>query len=106
MKMKRVTLGFSILAASTAFILGCSKEPNEAPVADTETQSAVYASFANFIASDIDQICSFLGENTLQEHFYKAAPGSTGTMTAIRDTNVYRDPNDPSKGKIRVLSIS
>lgn len=92
MKMKRVTLGFSILAAASAFILSCTKEPNVAPVPDTETQSSVYASYANFIASDIDQVCSFLGGDQLLSHFYIDYPGTatgiTGSLTVTRDTNV------------------
>lgn len=90
--MKRVTLGFSILAISAAFVVGCNKKDNVAPVADTETQSAVYASFATYIASDIEQICSFLGEDQLLNNFYIDYPGTasinTGTYTARRDTDV------------------
>jgi hypothetical protein len=91
MEMKRVTLGFSILALSTVFVLGCKKTANVAPEPDTEVQSSVYATYANYVASDIDMICSFMGENLLLNHFYIAYPGSasgtSGTMTAIRDTN-------------------
>jgi hypothetical protein len=95
MKMKRVSLGFSILAASSAFILSCTKEPNVAPVPDTETQSAVYASYANFIACDIDQVSSFLGGDQGLNHFYIDYPGTatgvTGSITVTRDTtNVKR----------------
>lgn len=88
--MKRVTFGFSILAISAAFIIGCKKEDNVAPVADTETESAVYASFATYVVSDIDQICSFLGEDQLLNNFYIDYPGTssgvTGTVAAVRDT--------------------
>ncbi len=86
MKMKRVTLGFSILALSGAFVLSCKPEKNVAPVADIETQSAVYASFANYVASDIEMACSFMGENTYGTTFYSQYPGTTGTVTVVRDT--------------------
>ncbi len=85
--MKRVTLGFSVLALSTAFVLSCKPDKNVEPVADTEVQSAVYASYANYIASDIEMICSYLGENTLFTHPYSPYPGGTsGTITPVRDT--------------------
>jgi len=88
--MKRVTLGFSVLALSTAFVLSCKPEKNEPPVADTETQSAVFASFANYVASDIEMACSFMGENAYNTTFYSEYPGSssgnTGTVSIIRDT--------------------
>jgi hypothetical protein len=88
MKMKRVTLCLSLIAA--ALITGCKKEPNVVPEADTEVQSAIDVAFATYVITDIDMMCSFMGENTLLQHFFTAQPGtasgSTGTMTATRDT--------------------
>jgi len=91
MKMKRVTLGFSILVMASVFILSCGKRTaNVAPEADTETQSSVYASWATFVVTDIDMACSFMGENLLLNHFYIEYPGSssgaTGTVITVRDT--------------------
>lgn len=95
MKMKRVTLGFSILAVSTLFLLSCDKKANVAPEPDTEVKSAINAAYATYIATDVDMICGFMGENLLNNHFYIEYPGSsgggTGTMTAVRDTNGTQD---------------
>jgi hypothetical protein len=86
MKMKRVTLGFSVLTLA-AFVFGCKKEKDEPPVADTETESAVYASFANYVASDIEMACSFMGENAYNSTFYSEYSAATGTVAVVRDTN-------------------
>jgi hypothetical protein len=86
MKMKRVTLGFSILAIAILLVWGCKpKTANEEPVADTETQTAIDAMWATFVITDVDQICAFLGENLLLSHFYVAAPGQA-TFASIRDS--------------------
>jgi hypothetical protein len=90
MKMKKFTVGFSILAASAMFILGCGKKtPNVAPEEDTEVQSAIDATWATYVITDLDMICSFAGENLLLNHFYTPVPPSlspgNGTFTAIRD---------------------
>jgi hypothetical protein len=100
MKMKKVTFGFSILAACAVFVISCGKKKdNVVPEQDTEVQSALHASVATFIVTDIDMMCSFIGENTLKNHFYAEYPnsssGTTGTVGAIRDTNA----TDPVTGK-------
>jgi hypothetical protein len=91
MKMKRVTLGFSILALSAVAVLSCKPKPNVAPEPDTEIESARYVSYSNYVVSDIDMICSFLGEDIFLDHFYSEYPGSSsgnsGTVTCIRDTH-------------------
>src|SRR5687768_4310137 len=84
MNMKKLTLGISLLASAVLF-MGCPKKvPNVPPVADTETQSAVDASWATYVITDIDQICAFMGEDRLLEHFYTPIPG-TSTIQPIRD---------------------
>jgi hypothetical protein len=93
MKMKRVTLGFSILVFSAAFVLSCKKTPNTVPEQDKEVQSAVYASYATYVASDIEMACSFMAENLLKANFYTQVPGTentfgpgTGTYNCVRDS--------------------
>ncbi|MCC6370450.1 MAG: hypothetical protein IT236_05530 [Bacteroidia bacterium] len=92
MKMKRVTLGFSVLALTVIFAIACKKPtPNVVPEPDTEVQTAVDASWATFVVSDIETMCSFMGENNFLTHFYSEVPGTAtglqGTMTVTRDTN-------------------
>lgn len=87
--MKRIALGFSILLAAGLFVTACDKKNNTVPDQDTEVQSAVLASYMNYVVSDIDMMISFMGENTYLEHFYAAYPGSslpggTGTVSAWR----------------------
>jgi hypothetical protein len=89
--MKRVTLGFSALALSAAFVYSCKPKPAVAPEADTEVESAVYASYANYLISDIDMACTFLGDNSYTKTFYSLYPGSSGTVTAVRDTSGSED---------------
>jgi hypothetical protein len=80
MKITKLTLGLPVLAIAGLF-LGCKKpEPNVAPVADTETQTAVDAAWATYVVTDIDMMCSFLGENDCIRHFYTDVPG-TSTST-------------------------
>lgn len=84
--MKKITLGFSILVASSVFLTSCNKKVTEAPVADTEFQTAIEASFVNTAITDIDMICGFLGENQYPK-FVSPAPGSAGTITVINNTS-------------------
>lgn len=89
--MKRATLSLSLLTLSAALIIGCGKKtPNTPPEVDTEVQTAIDVSYATYVITDIDMMCSFMGENTLLNHFFTPQPGTasgvTGSMTATRDT--------------------
>lgn len=86
MKMKKIPLGFSILAVSALLVLGCNKKDNVAPEPDTEFQSSIDISYAHTVITDIDMICSYVGENNLSPKFYLPVPGGTGTITVTRDT--------------------
>lgn len=89
MSVKKITQGLLMLSCAFVF-MGCpKKEPNVEPEADTETETAVDAAWATYCVTDIDQICAFMGENQLLEHFYvpDAAVSTSGTITAVRDTN-------------------
>ncbi|MDO8998829.1 MAG: hypothetical protein Q7W45_03615 [Bacteroidota bacterium] len=83
--MKKITLSFSVLIATAIFITSCNKKETPAPEADTEFQTAIDASFANTVVTDIDMICGFLGENSYPK-FVAPAPGSTGTITVVNNT--------------------
>lgn len=88
--MKRIALGFSILLTAGLFVLmACNKKNNTVPDQDTEVQSAVLATYMNYVATDVDMMISFMGENSYLRHFYTEYPNShlpdgTGTVTAIR----------------------
>ena len=85
MKITKLTLGLSVLAAA-GLLLGCKKaEPNVPPVADTETQTAVDAAWATYVVTDIDMMCSFLGENECVNHFYIDVPGTASSTEGWYD---------------------
>lgn len=91
--MKRITLGFSALALTTAFVLSCTPKTNVEPEADVETESAVYASWMNYVVTDIDMMCSYLAENSYDgKTFYSQYPGTSQTVTAVRDTQAIKIP--------------
>ena len=112
--MKKITLGFSILAAAGIFVAGCNKKVTAAPVADTEFQSTIDATYAASIITDIDMICGFLGEGAYPK-FVSPVAGSQGTITVLNNTTTpqsasitFGDPTHPVScldGKTRTGSI-
>jgi hypothetical protein len=84
--MKKITLGLSVLAVMALFLTSCNKKEAPAPVADTEFESAVDASYANTIATDIDAITGFMAENSYPK-FFNVAPG-TSQPTITVDNSV------------------
>ncbi|MES2681034.1 MAG: hypothetical protein V4635_14165 [Bacteroidota bacterium] len=72
--------GFLLLAAS------CRKPGrNLEPEPDTEFQSSIDVSYAGIVITDIDMICSFIGQNDYAPKFYSPAPCNSGTITASRN---------------------
>jgi hypothetical protein len=86
MKMKKITLGCSMLAAAAMFLSSCNKKTNPEPQQDTEVQSSVDAIYASQTVADLDIIAGFMGENLLNTSYFQQAPGSTGTIIPSRDT--------------------
>lgn len=106
--MKKITLGFSILAISATLFTGCNKKTNPEPTADKEFQSSVDVSYANSLVTEVDMICAYLGETAFPK-FFVGAPGSQ-TATIVNNANVYTMswPNNTKcmDGKVRTGSIS
>ncbi len=77
MKRNRFYLGMSILALTATFVTGC-KDPVQpvAPEADAELQSVQDAAWATYVITDVEQMCAFMGENELFNHFYTHVPGT------------------------------
>lgn len=86
MKMKKITLGFSLLIAAGLFVVSCNKKTNTEPEQDMEFNSSRDAAYANSVVADLDIIVSYLGENLLSSSFFQVAPGSAGSITTNRDT--------------------
>jgi hypothetical protein len=87
MKTKTFYLGATVLV--TAFlVIACNKKsPNVAPVADTDTQTAVDAAWATYIITDVDQICAFMGEDQFDANFYLPRNNSGNNYEVVRDLN-------------------
>lgn len=80
--MKKIT--FSVLAVAALVFFGCKKTVKpEAPVADTELQSSIDATYALFTVTDAEMIASFVSDNSLDPTFYVS---SANTFTATQDT--------------------
>jgi hypothetical protein len=60
--------------------------------ADTALLSTIYGTYANFMVSDIEMVCSSIGENSAPSNtsFYSAHPSSSGTITVIRNNLINR----------------
>lgn len=81
MKMKKVILGCSVLAATAILLTSCNKDKTVAePVQDTEFQSTKDVIYANTVASDIEQIVAYMGEGQLLTKYLQPAPGSSGSI--------------------------
>lgn len=90
--MKKIKLGCSLLMAAALFLTSCNKKKaNEAPEQDMEFETSKYVTFGNNIATEIEIISSYLGENYLTTGYFTPTPGSgtlspTYTITTLRDT--------------------
>lgn len=72
--MKIGKLGLATALTGALFMTQCKpKTANIEPVADTETESSVQASWANYMVADIEQLCAFMGEDKYDNHFYYPA---------------------------------
>lgn len=93
--MKNYTRNFAVVAVAASFFWACKglpeRKPNTPPEPDTETGSATEIVFATMVATDIEMMCGFLGEDVIQNHFYRRVTPemqsgvANGTITAQRD---------------------
>lgn len=65
MKMKKLSSVLSLVALGSMLFTSCKPEPNVEPSQDTETATAVDASWALFAVTDLEMMCAYLGENQL-----------------------------------------
>jgi hypothetical protein len=82
---------FALFCSLSLLFVQCGKrQPNMVAVPDTELQSTLEATFALQNMTDIEMICSFLGENNSAPKFYLNSPASnvsatSGTFTSRND---------------------
>jgi hypothetical protein len=73
MKKETISRYVALFAASLIFT-ACPKNENTSPVADTDLQSSVDASWALFALTDVEMMCAFTGVDEFQNHFYTHVP--------------------------------
>jgi hypothetical protein len=90
--MKKLNIGISATLPLLMVLFACTKTPNVAPTPDTELQTSIDASYATFLVSDVEMICSVMGEDDSgsRAKFYEPSATSQGTTTVIRNTQTKR----------------
>ena len=80
---------FALFCSVPLLFAQCVKrQTNMVPVPDTELQSTLEATFVLQNITDIEMICSFIGENNTRPLFYSESPDSYTTATTGIITNV------------------
>lgn len=87
MKKHSVLICTTLVASWVLF--SCTKKPNVPPVADTEVKTSLDVAFATQIVSDIEMICSFIGEDHSvgYQTIYGPVPASLHSFSVIRAGN-------------------
>lgn len=86
MKMKKIATKFSAVVLMAVALTSCNKKTNEAPEADKEFQSAIDASAATMIATDIDMIVSQASEYAYLASYRQSTVSGSGVVSVVRDT--------------------
>ncbi len=83
--MKTLNPKWSILTVLIVpFLYACPKAKSPVPAEpDTEVQSAIDASYATFLISDIEMVCGFVGDGDLTPDFYLNTPETNNTVIAV-----------------------
>jgi hypothetical protein len=82
MKMKKITLGFSLLVAAALSFTSCNKGTNTPPEQDMEFQSSKDVSFANSLVTELELIVSYAAERYSHSNspVFTAQAGSPGSI--------------------------
>jgi hypothetical protein len=82
MKMKKITLGFSLLVAAAVSFTSCNKGTNTPPEQDQEFQSSKDVSFGNSLVTELELIVSYAAERYTHSNspLFLAQAGSPGTI--------------------------
>lgn len=86
MKMKKIATKFSAIALMALALTSCNKKANVAPEADKEFQSAIDASAATQIVSDIDMLVAQASEYSYVAFYTNINGAGSNTVTVKRDT--------------------
>ncbi len=73
-KMNKLNFGIFAALITGMVLSSCKKEPNVAPSKDEEVQTSIDATYATFLVSDVEMICSWIAEDasTGAQKFYIA----------------------------------
>lgn len=87
--MKKHSVLICTTLAAGWVLFSCTKKPDVAPVADTEVKTSIDAAYATQLVSDVEMICSFIGEDhsTGYQKFYGPVPASLSSFSIIRAGN-------------------
>jgi hypothetical protein len=86
MKMKKIATKFSAIVLMAVALTSCNKKTNTPPEADKEVQSAIDASAAQMIATDIDMMVAQASEYASMSFYSHIAGSGSNTVTVFRDT--------------------
>lgn len=84
--MKKIATKFSAIVLMAVALTSCNKKTNTPPEADKEVQSAIDASAAQMIATDIDMMVALASENASMTFYSHIAGSGSNTVTVFRDT--------------------
>ncbi|MCE3258819.1 MAG: hypothetical protein K0S12_460 [Bacteroidetes bacterium] len=99
MNMKKITLGFSLLAVAALFVVSCNKGTNTPPEQDMEFQSSKDVTYANSIATELEILVGYAAERWTHQNsaVFSPAPGSPTTQT------IFVDLSDTLNKKISII---
>ena len=94
--MKNLKLGLPAVILALAAFTSCKKVVKDPPVPDKETKTAVDIAYATHLVSDVEMICSVMGEDDTEgrNKFYDPddcnTTAVTGTVTVVRNLETRR----------------
>lgn len=84
--MKKIATKFSAIALMALALTSCNKKANVAPEADKEFQSAIDASAATQIVTDVDMLVALASEYSYVAFYSNFTGAGSNTVTVRRDT--------------------
>ncbi len=89
--MKKLNIGIFAALIAGMVVVACKKEPNVPPSNDTEVQTAIDATYATFLVSDVEMICSWIGEDAsdgVQKFYIADSLRNTGGGVVVIRNNL------------------
>lgn len=92
MRINKISQAVLLIAATLLFTVCKKPTPNTPPEPDKEVQSALDATWATYVVTDMVMMCGYLGENDYLEHPYLHLEGTpfNNQVKAVRDPSEER----------------